>query len=129
MDNGLTVVGDHYKAESGFSYASGYRQFGDLNIIEDIATGTAVSFLIGIKVFDKEGNLIIDKRMKKGCYYEREVARKTVHAELLNMLKNHKEGSLDYVNASSIIDQHLKQAYYSKSYAAINSWAIELGIY
>jgi len=88
MDNGLALIGNQFKSESGFLYATGYRQFGDLKIIEDVATGTAVSFLTGIKVFDKENNLIIDKRMKKGCHYEREFARKTVHTELLKMLQS-----------------------------------------
>lgn len=128
LNTGLTIIGDQYKAQSGFLYASGYRDFGDLKIIEDVASGTAVSLLIGIKVFDKEGILIIDKRMEKGCYYEREIARNIVLEELLKMLESQNNTGFKYKKAKKVINKHLEQAYYNTSYKAITSWGEKLGI-
>ena len=82
--NGLATIGENYIANSGFLYNVGVRNFGSLKIIEEVAFGTAVSFLCGIKVFDKDGVLLVDKKMNNGFYYEREKVRKIVLAELLN---------------------------------------------
>lgn len=127
-ETGLTFIGDRYKAQSGFLYASGYREFGNLNIVEDIALGTATTFLTAIRVYDKENVLIIDKRMEKRCYYERELARRIVVEELLKMLQEQNVIDFDYDNAKKIINKQLNKAYYKRSYRSINTWAIELGI-
>lgn len=129
-DNGLTILGDTFQAESGFKYASGYRGFGSLKIIEEVAGGTAVAFLCGIKVFDKDGTLIIDKKIEKGFHFEREAVRKIVLNELLSMLidVNQNDENFDVENARRTIDYRLKQAYFESSYKAINTWALELGI-
>jgi len=129
-ENGLTIIGNSFLAESGFKYASGYREFGSLKIVEDVAGGVAVAFLCGIKVYDKEGALIIDKNIEKGVHFEREVARRIVLNELLNMLieVNQNNKNFDPENARTTIDFHLKQAYFESSYKAISNWALELGI-
>jgi hypothetical protein len=129
-ENGLTIIGDSFLAESGFKYASGFRNFGNLRIVEEVAGGTAVAFLCGIKVFDKEGTLIIDKRIEKGFHFEREAVRKIVLNELLSMLidVNEQDENFDIENARRTIDYRLKQAYFESSYNAINTWALELGI-
>lgn len=129
-ENGLTIIGDSFISQRGFKYASGYRNFGNLRIIEEIAGGTAVAFLCGIKVFDKDGTLIIDKKIEKGFHFEREAVRKIVLNALLNMLieANGQDENFDIENASRIIDDRLKHAYYESSYNAITSWALELGI-
>jgi hypothetical protein len=129
-ENGLTIIGDAFIANSGFKYASGYRDFGSLKIVEDVAGGTAVAFLCGIKVYDKEGTLIIDKNVKNGVHFEREVVRKIVLKELLNMLIdiNQDNENFDFENAKSTIDFLLKQAYFESSYKAITNWGLELGI-
>ena len=129
IDNGLTVVGDTYKAPSGFVYASGFREFGSLTIVEDVATGTAVSYLTAVKVFDKDGNLIIDKRLKKSNFYERELARKIVMTELLNMLSSQNNSDFDIKSTKAKINNLLIDAYYKTSYEAINRWAHEIGIF
>ena len=61
---GLPGSGKTYLADSGFLYKVGVRNFGSLKILEEVALGTGVSFLCGIKVFDQEGTLLIDKKMK-----------------------------------------------------------------
>lgn len=129
-ENGLTIIGDSFIAKSGFKYASGFRNFGNLKIVEEIAGGTAVVFLCGIKVFDKEGAIIIDKKINNGVYYEREIVRTIVLNELLNMLikGNKQDDDFDINNARQIIDDRLNQSYYESSYNAINNWALELGI-
>jgi len=85
-NSGVLQIGEIYKAESGFKYNSGLRNFGSLKIVEDVARGTAVTFLCGIKVFDQEGTLIIDKKMNQRFHFEREQVRKIVLQELLGML-------------------------------------------
>ena len=129
-ENGLTIIGESFLAESGFKYASGFRNFGNLKIVEEVAGGNAVAFLCGVKVFDKEGTLIIDKKIKKGFHFEREAVRKIVLNELLSMLidVNEQDENFDIENARHTIDHHLKQAYFESSYNAINAWALELGI-
>ena len=122
---GLSVnQSDTYLAESGFLYLSGVRKFGDLSIEEDMARGTAVAFLAGIRVYDKNKTLIIDKRMGKGCHYEREKARVVVKEELIKMLigANKDNPDFDVMMADERIDKHLKTAYFSKSQEAVSEW-------
>jgi hypothetical protein len=129
-ENGLTVIGEAFKAESGFNYASGFRDFGNLKIVEDVAGGTAVTFLCGIKVFDDKGTLIIDRKVAKGFHFEREAVRKIVLNELLKMLLEvHKDDkNFNKDEAKYKIDHYLKHAYYESSYIAISKWAKDLGI-
>ena len=63
-NNEVATIGKTYLADSGFLYKVGVRNFGSLKILEEVALGTGVSFLCGIKVFDQEGTLLIDKKMK-----------------------------------------------------------------
>jgi len=129
--NGLIIVGDTFKAESGFNYASGFRNFGTLKIVEDIACGTAIAFLCGVKVFDEHGVLIIDRKMPKGFHFEREAVRKIVLQELLKMLLevNQTDKNFNKVDAEAKIDHFLKLAYYESSYSSVANWAKELGIF
>lgn len=128
--NGLATIGENYIANSGFLYNVGVRNFGSLKIIEEVAFGTAVSFLCGIKVFNQDGVLLVDKKMNNGIYYEREKVRKIVLAQLLDMLieANKENINFDLDEVRMKISVHLKQAYYESSYNSINNWAAELGI-
>ena len=130
-NNGVSQIGESYLAESGFRYTSGLRNFGSLKIVEDVAGGTAVTFLCGVKVFDEDGTLIIDKKMSNGVHFERERVRKIVLNELLDMLieANKENINFDLNDAKMKINAHLKQAYFESSYKAINNWAVELGIF
>lgn len=121
--SGVTIKGEIFQANSGFSYASGFRNFGSLKIVEDIAGGTAVAYLFGIKVFDENGTLIIDRKMAKGFHFEREAVRRIVLNELLEMLSEVYDGNqkFDKEEAKKKIDKHLKLAYYESSYSAITS--------
>ncbi len=122
---GLSVnQGDTYLAKSGFLYLSGVRKFGDLHIEEDMAKGTAVAYLTGVRVYDKDKTLIIDKRMGRGCHYEREKARLIVKEALINMLieANKDNPNFDVMTADETIDIHLKSAYYSQTYESIMAW-------
>jgi hypothetical protein len=130
-NNGVVQIGESYKAESGFKYNSGFRNFGSLKIVEDVAQGTAVTFLCGFRVFDKDGLLIIDKRMHQKFHFERELVRRIVLQELLKMLIEANKGNDDFnlIEARIKISEHLKQAYFQSSYKAINNWALEIGLY
>lgn len=122
---GLTVnEKDTFLARSGFRYLSGVRQIGDLNIVENIANGVAVTFLNGIQVFNKEGVLIAEKKAPKGTHYEREVARQLAKEKLLEILidANVNNPEFDFFKAEEVIDEHLKEGYYSQSYQAANDW-------
>lgn len=129
-NNDVTTIGKTYLAESGFLYKVGLRNFGNLKILEEVALGTAVSFLCGIKVFDQEGVLLVDKKMNNRFYYEREKVRKIVLNELVDMLieANKEDIQFNLTEVKMKISTHLKQAYYKSSYTALNNWAIELGI-
>lgn len=128
--NGTSVTGNYFLADSGFRYCSGIRNLGNLNIVEDVAQGRAICYLCGIKVYDKEGTMILDKKLKNGVHYEREKVRRIVLQEILNMLHdtNAENPDFDLEKAKKTIDNHLKQAYFSQSYKALNNWALEMGI-
>ena len=124
---GLLVAQSH-SASSGFEYVCGLRQFGDLTIVENVALGIGVSFLGSVRVYNSEGDLLIDKNLPKDTYYTREKARITVRDELLFMLEDAATANakdFDRIDALETIDEMLKTAYYEKSYQSILAWAIE----
>ena len=129
-NNGITVAGESHLAKSGFRYGSGVRDFGSLKIVEEFAQGTGVTFLCGIKVFDKEGTLIADKKMDRSFYYEREKVKKVVLHEILNTLIDANKENINFeLDAARMkINALLNKAYFETSYNAINNWALELGI-
>ena len=55
---GMSVY-QSYTAGSGFNYMVGMREMKDLLIVEQIAEGTACTFLCGIKIYHKETKAII----------------------------------------------------------------------
>ncbi len=115
---------NEFLAKSGFKYISGVRSFGDLNIVEEVASGTAVNYLCAVRVYDKAGVLLIDRKVEKGTYYEREKARNIAKEALLKILEdaNANNPDFDLLKAHDAVDQHLKSGYYSQSYAAVNEW-------
>jgi hypothetical protein len=122
---GLTVnPNDSFVAKSGFKYLSGVRKIGDLNIVENIANGTGVTFLNGIQIYNNEGVLIAEKKAPHGTHYEREVARQLAKQRLLGILEeaNKNNPDFDIIKAEELINEHLKHGYYSKSYQAAKEW-------
>jgi hypothetical protein len=129
-NTGLLII-DDFTSSGGFNYLIGIRQFGDLTIVEDVAQGTAVTYLNGIRVFDGEKQLIIDIPVENNTHYSREAVRQLVMRELLDMLEKatKKEGkNYDRTGAQRIIDEKLEEAYYKQSYALILEWAQNIGI-
>ena len=127
---GITVI-DSYEAASGFNYSIGVREFGDLIIVEEVGQGTAVSYLNGIRVFNKQKELVIDVKVKDNTHYSRETVRRLVRDELIKMLSKAalKEGkSFDKTKAFETINSKLNDAYYEQSYQAVIEWAKEIGI-
>ena len=125
------VISNNYESASGINYIEGVRDFENLTIVESIGHGTAVTFLSGVKIFDKSNKLIVDKAIKKKTYYSREVARSIVFESLLEMLQDaskQENKPFDRFKASVLINDKLKNAYYKESYEAILSWAEDLGI-
>lgn len=122
---GLSInPNDSFLAKSGFRYLSGVRQIGDLNIVENIANGTAVTYLNGIQIYDKNKVLIAEKKAPKGTFYEREVARLMAREKLLEILSdaNINNPEFDIIKAEEVINEHLKHGYYEQSYKAIQNW-------
>jgi hypothetical protein len=127
---GLMLAGS-YTAVSGFNYAVGVREFGNLSIVEEVAQGTAVSYLNGVRVYDENKKLIIDKKATKGTHYSRETVRKIVLEALADMLEEAaKNQGKDYNRNDALnkIDEKLKGAYYSQSYQSVLQWAESIGI-
>ena len=129
-DTGL-VVTKTFEANSGFEYSYGLREFGDLTIVEEVGRGTAVSYLNNVRVYNKDKDLVVDKSVKKGTHYSREIVRQIVLRELLKMLEEaalNAGKEFDFGKANAVIDEKLKQAYFEKSYKSILSWAETIGI-
>lgn len=127
---GLTI-GISYSAGSGFEYISGLRKFGKLTIVESVGSGVVCTFLNSVRVLDENNVVIIDKAVHKGMSYSRESVRLIVRGELLNMLSEAAERKgieFNQENAKIIIDDQLKDSYYSQSYSAALNWAESLGI-
>jgi hypothetical protein len=127
-DTGLTLFGAQIISRSGFEISNGFRLFENLVIVESKAKGVGVEFLSGVKIFDKDGKLIIDKSLEKGTRYERSKVVEVVKSSLLRMLSEASVNNpnFDICQAESIINEKLKTAYYKESYDAINSWYNDL---
>ena len=125
------MIAKSYRADSGFEYALGMREFGNLRIMEEVGQGTAVTYLNGVKVFDGKGELIIDEKLGKSTYYSRETVRQVVLEAILNMLENAatKTGkNYDRDKTKEVINNKLEAAYYGQSYTAVLEWAEEIGV-
>lgn len=125
------MIGKSYQADSGFEYALGIREFGDLKIIEEVGQGTAVTYLNAVKVFDGKGELIIDEKLGQSTHYSRETVRQVVLEAMLNMLENAAtEAGKEYdrLKARKLVNEKLETAYYKQSYEAVIEWAGEIGI-
>jgi hypothetical protein len=127
---GLEII-ETFISHSGFNYGVGVRPLGDLTIIEQVARGTAVSYLNGILVLDKEENLILDIKAPQNTYYSREIAQKMVLNGLLGMLEEaaKKHGKkYDKEKALTKIKKKLDEAYFKQSYISILDWAETIGL-
>jgi len=125
------AIGETFKADSGFEYMLGVRRFRDLKIVENVGQGTAVCYLNAVRVFNREGELIIDKQVERDVHYSRETVRRIVLDELLHLLEEAtlKKGKVyDKEKAKEKINAELKLSYYKESYASVLKFASELGI-
>jgi len=107
------------------------RPLGDLIIVEQVAHGTAVSYLNGILVLDKDENLIIDLKAPQNTHYSREIARKMVLEGLLEMLEEAaKQHGRTYNKEEALkkINKKLSDAYYKQSHISILDWAETIGV-
>lgn len=127
-DTGLTLFGSQIVSRSGFEISNGFRLFENLVIVESKAKGVGVEFLSGVKIFDKEGKLIIDKSVEKGTRYDRGKVMEIVKSSLLRMLSDASVNNpnFDICQAENIINEKLKSAYFKESYEAISRWYDEL---
>lgn len=121
-----------YTANSGLSYMVGVREMSDLLIVEQIAEGTACTFLCGINIYHKQNKeLIKEITVERNTYYSREFVIGLVHRALLSMLVdvNTKEDTqIDIVCANEFIMDALDKCYFEKSRNAIINWAKVIGI-
>jgi hypothetical protein len=129
--NSGLIIAESFQAESGFEHIAGLRKFGDLTIVEGVAKGTSVMFLSRVCVLDSKKQIIIDKNLARGTHYSRETVLSIVQKELIKMLceaaKTNKS-KFDEEQATILINEKLKVAYFQSSYNAIIAWANEIGI-
>lgn len=127
-ETGLTLFGNQVVSKSGFEISNGFRLFENLVIVESKAKGVGIEFLSGVKIYDKDGKLIIDKSIEKGTRYERSKVVEIVKSSLLRMLSDasSNNSSFDICQAESIINEKLKSAYFRESYEAITNWYNDL---
>ena len=133
INTGLVIHDTFLSRNSGYNYLIGSRDFGKLKIIEELATGTAVKYLCGVKVFNENGELIIDKVAPKNTHYSREVVKKIVLKEMCKTLKKALEKqdnvvAIDEKEMKEKIDDLLDSASYDESYKAVLNWASDIGI-
>ena len=128
---GLSVY-ESYLAPSGFHYMAGVREINDLLIVEQVAEGTACTYLCGILLYHKQSRQLLKEiQVDRNFHYSREKTMQLVAKSLLGVLKDAtvKEGvSFNEVNARRFINEMLDRCYFEKSRQTIIAWAQSIGI-
>lgn len=128
---GLEVY-ESYTASSGFNYIMGARNMNDLIILEQVAEGTASTFLCGVLIYSKTENVLLDQiSVPRYTAYTREKVVELVKKTLLTLLISSMEKSnvvIDMEFAEKHIDKMLDTCYFERSRIAIINWAKMIGI-
>jgi hypothetical protein len=117
--------------KSGFVSRQGIRQYGELQIIEGVASANGTIFLNSIIVKDKNGKLLFDADVKRSTFYTREKTRELVLHGLIGILRDGAEAngySFDEIDAYNKLDKNLKATYFTESYDAMINVARNIGI-
>ena len=121
-----------YTATSGFNYFVGVRNLNGLMIVEQIAEGTACTYLCGISIRNQaDSTLLSEISVPRSTRYTREKVIKYVRKSLLDLLVSsvEKTGSkIDVESATKMVDDMLDTCYFERSRAAIIDWAKTHGI-
>lgn len=127
---GLTVY-DSYTANSGFNYMTGLREIKDLQIVEQIAEGTATTFLCGILIFRKSDKVLLKEvSVERNVRYSREKVVELVKNAIVDLLITscQKENVvIDPSYALLQVEEILDQCYFENSRKAIVEWARNTG--
>ena len=128
---GMSVY-QSYTAGSGFNYMVGMREMKDLLIVEQIAEGTACTFLCGIKIYHKETKAIIREiEVERNVHYTREKVMKLVHNSLIGILIEScriENTEIDLDGAIAFLDEALERCYFESSRKTVLEWAKSVGI-
>lgn len=128
---GLNIY-ESYTALSGFKYMVGIREMGDLLILEQIAEGTACTFLCGVLIYQNETKKLIKEiEVEKNIRYTRAKALEIVREALLDILLESvfSEGlEMNTESANRQISEMLDHCYFDQSRMTILNWARSIGI-
>jgi len=128
---GLNIY-NSFKASSGFNYMVGMREINDLLIIEQVAEGTAITYLSGILLYHKPNKQLIKEiKVKKGVRYSRQVVVNLVSKSLLEFLihaSKVEKANLNVKVAKQFINESLDCCYFELSRKTVLEWAKSVGI-
>lgn len=128
---GMSVY-ESYIAGSGFNYMVGIREMRDLLIVEQIAEGTACTFLCGIRIYHKRTMAIIDEiEVERNTHYSREKVMKLVQNSLIQLLRSaciKANTELDMDSANEFLNEALDKCYFENSRKTVLEWAKSVGI-
>lgn len=123
---GMSVY-QSYTANSGLNYIVGMREMQDLLIVEQIAEGTACTFLCGILIYHKETKTLLKEiEIDRNVNYSREKVVTLVHKALLQVLSNasgKEYTSIDMQSANEFLSEALDKCYFENSRKTIIDWA------
>jgi len=128
---GLAVY-ESYQAPSGFNYMVGVREIKDLLIVEQIAEGTACTYLCGILLYHKESKQLLKEiPIENNSRYSRIKTMEIVSDSLLELINEatKKEGvDFNREHSKVFIDGILDTCYFELSRKTILVWAKSMGI-
>lgn len=121
-----------YTANSGLNYIVGMREMQDLLIVEQIAEGTACTFLCGILIYHKGTKTLLKEiEIDRNIHYSREKVMVIVQKALIQVLGNacgNDNTKIDLQSANEFLSEALEKCYFENSRKTIIDWAKSVGI-
>ena len=121
-----------FTATSGFNYFVGARNLNGLMIVEQIAEGTACTYLCGISIRNQaDSTLLSEIQIPRFTRYTRDKVVKYVRKSVLDLLVSSVEktgNKIDLKAATKMVDDMLDTCYFERSRASIIDWARTHGI-
>jgi hypothetical protein len=128
---GMSVY-ESFTATSGFNYMVGVREANELLIVEQFAEGTGCTYLCGILIYQKSGNVLLkDISVPRYFHYTRMEVMKIVRQALLDLLLESsitEQKVIDMESADKFVSTMLDKCYFEISRKTIIEWAKTVGI-
>lgn len=130
-NTGIDVI-TKFNAASGFNYLLGVRELEGIYILEQIADGTACTFLCGIKILSKKDKTLIKEiDVDTNEHYTRQKCLNLVENALIEVLLDAAKKDrlpFDHVSARTQVAKLLDVCYFEQSRKAAIEWAMSIGI-